>query len=425
MDAKVIKNTLWMLSEKFFSIIGTLIVTVMTARFLGAEKTGFITYIITLFAFLVPLSSFGIQNLIFDRGSKKRATGENIIIATEGLRTSAFIILSLPFLAISTIQVKTASDYIVIIILLLYTYYQSKDVYSSYFNSILASKFNVIFNQVSLIISQCFRVLLVLFNSPFFLFAIPYVLLTGVAYFLKKKKFFKKIHHSQVVKLKKKKKVYKRYLLSAGLPLAISSISIMVYMRIGQIILGEELGMSTVGYYNAASTLAQGWIFIPTVIVTALFNRILSKKADFEKGFATTYFHSTLVSLTAVIFIYFYGALLISVTFGDQFEPATDIVFIIALGNLFGIWGLIGYRIIITMGGFNYLLKKAIVISLFNVILTKYMISEYGLIGAAYSITITELLSATLGNYLFRSGYILKINILTFKSWNYIKFLLH
>ncbi|QKD70343.1 oligosaccharide flippase family protein [Proteus terrae] len=85
-------------------------------------------------------------------------------------------------------------------------------------------------------------------------------------------------------------KIYKRYLFSAGLPLAISSISIMVYMRIGQIILGEELGMSAVGYYNAASTLAQGWIFIPTVIVTTLFNRILSKKSELKKGFATTYF---------------------------------------------------------------------------------------------------------------------------------------
>lgn len=425
MNIKVIKNTLWMLSEKFFSIIGTLVVTIMTARFLGAEKTGFITYIITLFAFLVPLSSFGIQNLIFDRGSKKRISGENIIIATENLRTLAFIILSFPFLIVSTTQAKTESDYIIIIILLLYTYYQSKDVYSSYFNSILASKFNVIYNQLSLLTSQSARILLVLFNSPFFLFAIPYALLTGMAYFLKKKKFAKIVHPTQITKLKKHNKIYKRYLFSAGLPLAISSISIMVYMRIGQIILGEELGMSAVGYYNAASTLAQGWIFIPTVIVTTLFNRILSKKSELKKGFATTYFYSTLLSLIAAIFIYFYGPFLISITFGEQFKPANDIVFIITLANLFGIWGLIGYRIIITMGGFNYLLKKAIIISLFNIFLTKFMIKEYGLLGAAYSIAITELLSATLGNYFFKSGYILKINMSVLKSWKYIRFLLH
>ncbi len=424
MNSKVIKNALWMLSEKLFSIVGTLVVTIMTARYLGAEKTGFITYVVTLFAFLVPLSSFGIQNLIFDRGSKRKKTGELLILATNKFRILSFAVLSIPFLIFSLCKAAQKEDYVIIALLLLYTFYQAKDVYPSYFNSILESKINVISNQFSLIASQLLRALLVFVTAPFYLFAAPYVLLTGIAYHLKERRFSKSISPKTKEKILKRSSAYKKYLISAGLPLAVSSISIMIYMRVGQIILADKLGMASVGYYNAASTLAQAWVFVPTVLVTMLLNRVFVKKSDTSQGFATIYFYSTLLSLLFVLLIYLCGPWLIALTFGHQFLPSSEIIFILTLANMFGVWGLIGYRIIISDGGFNYLLKKAVVIGLLNVVLTMILIKHFGLKGAAYSIAATELLSATIGNYFFKKGYLLKINIKAITSWAPIKNLL-
>lgn len=425
MNSKVITNAIWMLSEKLFSIVGTLIVTIMTARYLGAEKIGFITYIVTLFTFLVPLSSLGIQNLIFDRGSKRRKTGESLIISTNRFRTVLFFILCIPFVIFGCLQAVTYDDYIIIILLLGYTFYQAKDVYPSFFNAILESKINVISNQFSLFAAQLLRALLVYLKAPFYCFAAPYVLLTGIAYHLKKRRFNKNIINKSKDRINKRRITYRKYLISAGLPLAISSISIMIYMRVGQIVLADELGMTSVGYYNAASTLAQGWVFVPTVLVTTLLNRIFVKKENNNiQSFATIYLYSTLVSLIPVLLIYFFGDLLINLTFGHQFVPSTEIIFILTLSNMFGVWGLIGYRIIISDGGFNYLLKKAMIIGIINVVLTLCLIKQYGLKGAAYSIAITEFLSATIGNYFFNKAYVLKINMKAITSWSYIKNLL-
>lgn len=425
MNSKVITNAIWMLSEKLFSIVGTLIVTIMTARYLGAEKIGFITYIVTLFTFLVPLSSLGVQNLIFDRGSKRRRTGESLIITTNRFRTILFFILCIPFVIFGCSQVVTGEDYIIVLLLLLYTFYQAKDVYPSYFNAILESKINVISNQFSLIAAQLLRAFLVFVTAPFYCFAAPYVLLTGIAYYLKKRQFNKNIKNISRDRVNKRRITYRKYLISAGLPLAISSISIMIYMRVGQIVLADELGMASVGYYNAASTLAQGWVFVPTVLITTLLNRVFVKKGKNDiQGFATIYFYSTLVSLIPVLLIYFFGDFLISLTFGHQFMPATGIIFILTLANMFGVWGLIGYRIIISDGGFNYLLKKAMIIGILNVVLTLCLIKYFGLKGAAYSIAITEFFSATIGNYFFKKAYVLKINMKAITSWAYIKNLL-
>lgn len=422
MNYKVISNSLWMISEKFLSVFGTLIVTALTARYLGAEKIGFITYSITLYAFLVPLSSLGAQNIIFDRTSKNRRSGERLIIATDSVRSILFILLAIPFLIYLIYLARSFQETIIVLLLLLYAYYQSKDIYPAYFNATLESRTNVTSNQLSLILSQIFRAILVFINASFFLFAIPYIILTGGAYFLKKIRFKKKT--SGIDLKKKSKKAYVKFIVLAGFPLAISSISILIYMRIGQVILAQQIGMAAVGYYNAASTIAQSWVFLPTVAVMMLMNRVLVKREKEDLGFSTVYLYAGLLAIIACIFIYIIGGWALIFAFGNGFKPAEDIVFIISLANMCGIWGLIGYRIIISKGGFKFLMVKAIIISLLNIALSYYLISISGLKGAAYSVLITEFFSATIANYFFNNGYLFKINLKIFKGWKHISHLL-
>ncbi|WP_162866550.1 oligosaccharide flippase family protein, partial [Escherichia coli] len=61
---------------------------------------------------------------------------------------------------------------------------------------------------------------------------------------------------------------YGRYLLKVGLPLAISSLSIVIYTRIDQIMLGNLVGEQAVGWFSAATTLSQGWVFVPMALIT-------------------------------------------------------------------------------------------------------------------------------------------------------------
>lgn len=63
---------------------------------------------------------------------------------------------------------------------------------------------------------------------------------------------------------------YGRYLLKVGLPLAVSGLSIVIYTRIDQIMIGNYLGEHSVGLYSAAITLSQGWVFVPIALITSM-----------------------------------------------------------------------------------------------------------------------------------------------------------
>ena len=54
-------------------------------------------------------------------------------------------------------------------------------------------------------------------------------------------------------------------LLVESWPLLLSGISIMVYMKIDQIMLGQILGDESVGIYSAALRISEIWYFIPMI----------------------------------------------------------------------------------------------------------------------------------------------------------------
>jgi O-antigen/teichoic acid export membrane protein len=61
MQLKVFKNAGWIVGCKIVKAILMLIVTAITARYLGKEKYGIITYASGLCAFVVPIMQLGLN----------------------------------------------------------------------------------------------------------------------------------------------------------------------------------------------------------------------------------------------------------------------------------------------------------------------------------------------------------------------------
>ena len=60
-------------------------------------------------------------------------------------------------------------------------------------------------------------------------------------------------------------------LLKDSWALLLSSIAVVVYMKIDQIMLGQMVGDEAVGIYSAAVRVSEVWYFIPTTIVASVF----------------------------------------------------------------------------------------------------------------------------------------------------------
>ena len=92
MSKKVYLNSLWMMAEKLLSIFGLIFVTSFVARYIGPANFGKLTFATSIFAIVQTVSLFGSDNLIFQKTSQNRKTGEHIIFATRTLRNLFFAV---------------------------------------------------------------------------------------------------------------------------------------------------------------------------------------------------------------------------------------------------------------------------------------------------------------------------------------------
>ncbi|MGF1756286.1 hypothetical protein L4C33_22210, partial [Vibrio makurazakiensis] len=67
---KLISNSLWLIVDKCFLLIGGLIVTAMVARYLGPEQLGKISFGVTLSVLCTIISQWGASYTIFNMSSK-------------------------------------------------------------------------------------------------------------------------------------------------------------------------------------------------------------------------------------------------------------------------------------------------------------------------------------------------------------------
>jgi O-antigen/teichoic acid export membrane protein len=73
-----------------------------------------------------------------------------------------------------------------------------------------------------------------------------------------------------------------REMLSHSWPLILSGLTVMIYMRIDQIMIGQMLGDKEVGLFSVAVRLSEIWYFVPMGIASSVFPAIMSAKKHSE-----------------------------------------------------------------------------------------------------------------------------------------------
>ncbi|MGO4055419.1 flippase [Vibrio cholerae] len=409
-----IKNAMWMLLEKIFSAFGVIFLNILVARSLGPEKWGVINYALAITSMIIPVAQMGSQNLLFDKIVRNRNVGVKLLIASSDIRKVIYIALAILSLVVIYYFNADQTLLIVFIMMAISGYFTAIDAYTPYFDATLKSKVNSIASQVSLSISFILRFILISITKNVLLFTIPYVLYTGIVYFIKRAKFYKE---ERILNNFNRRK-YRKYALQVGFPLMLSNVSIIIYLKISQIILTNIEGVAGLGVYSAAVTISQGWLFLPTIIITTLLAKAITMHKQKGFWFTIVFVSSLAASVPIVLTINFFNEEIIFFTFGEKYLEAANIISVLTTAALFSIIGTVSYRIIIHYGGYQFLMKKMVFLALFNIFLSYYMIGKFGMMGAAYSMLITEIVSATIVNYLYTKTSIVKIHSL-FYLWSF------
>ena len=116
------------------------------------------------------------------------------------------------------------------------------------------------------------------------------------------------------------------------------------------------------------------------------------------------------VSLMIISILVILGEWILNFLYGSDYRDAYELILILGLATLCSGLGTISARFLVKEESYSYISKKMICVAITALPISYVMIYNFGLIGAAYSVLIIELLSLTFFNYFYKNGLLFKIH---------------
>ena len=396
-------NTSWLIAEKIFRLTVGLFVGVWGARFLGPEQFGTLSYAQAFVGLIGAFATLGmdgivIKHLVKDDENRDLLLGTAFTLKLLGAMVAVFII--------SIVTGTTSNDnkeVIIITIIASALVFQSLNVIDFYFQSIVLSRYIVIVNLISQLVVSLIRISLILAEAPLITFAYvilfdAVILAVGYIYVYKHKNLsFRQWNFNKQTATE---------LLKYSWPLAISGIVISIYMKIDQVMIKEMLGKTSTGHYAAAVKISEAWYFVPIAINSSLFPAIINAKKrslkEFYDRLKILYSFMLLSAVAISIPTTIYSKYIINLLYKEQFDQAsTVLMFHIWAGVLVSL-GVVTSSIVIANNKQNNALISTSIGAISNIILNLLMIPRFGIIGAAFTTMLSQIISGLIVPIYFR-----------------------
>ena len=191
-------------------------------------------------------------------------------------------------------------------------------------------------------------------------------------------------------------------LLHAGWPLMLSSIAVMIYMKIDQIMIGQMLSNSAVGVYSAAVRISEIWYFIATAVAASVLPTILQAKknnpAQYREHLQRLFDLMTWLAVVLALSITFFSSQLVTVLFGAEYKEASGILIIHVWATVFVFLGVAGGTWFLAENQQVISLQRTAIGALTNVVLNFFLIPLMGVVGAAWATLISYAVAAMLSD---------------------------
>jgi PST family polysaccharide transporter len=389
-------NTGWLLFDRLYRMGLGLLVGVFVARYLGPELFGEINFALAFVTIAAALTTLGLDSIAIRELINGKPKNE-VLGTTFYARLTLSIITAIGIITyvLLTNNAETASRSSLILVLSFLSIFQSFDTIDMYFQSIARSKYAVYARNISFSLMAAYRIVLVLCEASvfFFCFAMLLEVVITSAFLLF---YFQRKTDLSIKDWKFNAGLFKS-MLADSWPLILASLSVILYMRLDQVMLGEMASVKEVGDYSAACRLVEVWYFIPTAITSSLYPFILKAKADsnelYRKRMLSLYSLLMWGSIIISVIICLSAKTLILLLFGEAYHGAILVLQVY-------IWSIPATFIGVATG--QYLVAENLTrISFFcaflgvctNTILNYILIPKYGGVGSAFATVISYTLA--------------------------------
>ena len=379
-------NLSWLVFDKIFRASLNIIVTIIIARNLGPENFGVLSYLLVLVFLFTTISTLGMNPVLTNNIIKFKKYDTNSIIITCYLVRFLFSIISYIIFILFILQSSNSIvflDYSIIIGLVIV--FKSSEILFSYFEAKLQSKFIVISQLIGtiLLIITLYIIFLNKLNNIYiyFAFLIEAVSIFIIINFI----FFKKINYKFILR-KNIKVIYKIF--SDSLPVLISTMCIILYMRIDQIMINKILGQYELGLYSVSVRLIEIFHFIPKILMIS-YLPILLKNKNYNQRLIILNSYISKFSIILIFLILFSSDFFTRYLFGYEYVESIYTTNVLSFSLIFVYFGVVNEHWYIAKKLQKYYAFYVFLGALLNIFLNIYLIPIYGILGAAYATIIT------------------------------------
>ena len=384
---RVARATGWHMVGHVTRMCAGLLVGIYVARYLGPESYGILNYAIS-FAFLFSaLAHLGLADIVVrDLVAHPERQGETLGSAFALRLASGTLALGLATAAAWATHAD-AMTRLMVALVAGSIFFEAISLPAEWFKAKVLARPLVVAGLIGLGIASALRVGLVMLGKPVVWFAWPTIIEAVVvgAFVLV---FYCRYGGPSLAEWRPRVQRM-RQLLAQSWPLTLTAGLVVIQQRIDQVMLGAMSGPTEVGWYAAATRLAQLWHFVPFAIATAVFPVIVRAKQVSEELYdkrMQAFFDlmlwiavaislpATLIAKPLVLFLY-----------GDAFAPSADILQVYIWALVLTSVGIAVRRWIVVEGLTRIALAFSVISLVAKVGLNLLLIPRYGGLGAAWA----------------------------------------
>ena len=389
---RFVGNTGWMMFRNIYSMLVSLIVGSLSARFLGPSNYGLLTYGNSIITFFSTVSRLGMDSVIVAEIVRKPEKS-NIFLGTAfimRLITSVFSFFAIwGFMLVfepgnRLLQVVTLLQATAVI-------FQSTEVFYFWFQAKMEMKYVTLANMAALTVTSMWRISLLAINAGVQWFAMSAsisALICGICIIFS---FVKRVK----LRLKFIWQEGKR-ILQKSYHFIINGLAVTLYTQLDRIMLGKMVDETAVGLYGAASTLAVMWEFVPSSIMNSA-NPILLQTYDKDKEKFKMQYQMLLMGITALgvlvgVGFTVFAKLIVFILYGPEYYGAVPALSILIWATSFSMIGTARGIWIIAENKNKYSKYFTMMGAVINATLNFVIIPYWGFTGASLTTLFSEVI---------------------------------
>lgn len=400
---KLISNSFWMMGSKIYSMLVSLIVGSLSARYLGPANYGLLNYGTAIISFFTTVSALGFSfTIVVELVKKPEKSGSYLGTALIlRLLTSLFSYVGIIGIVAllepenKLLQIITALQAISVI---LNTY----EILLYWFQMQLQMKFVTIASMVALTVTGIWRVSLLVLNASVEFFALSNSVTALVCGGIVVVIFFRTNHPKLSFNWNDGK-----YLLKGSYHFIISGLAVTLYSQLDRIMLGKIMSADMVGYYSAAMVIAVMWEFVPHALINSARPVITELKQTDEKEYLNKYklllMSINILGLLVSISFMIFGKLAVYILYGVSYAQSIGALKILIWSTSFSMIGTARVVWLVNEGIGGYEKYFTIMGSIVNIILNALFIPIWGITGAAVTTLISQIFVAIIAPLFFEN----------------------